>query len=129
MIPRYFSEAANVSALEALLEEIEVVSEEVEEASIGKSVLTGKTLVFTGSLTRFGRNQARKFAERAGARVVTGLSGSVDYLVVGEKAGSKVRLAGELGVEVMDEGKFLAMCGQGADQGADKEEETQKSFI
>ena len=121
VIPRYFAEEANASALQSLLGEIEVMDEEVEAESVGKSILTGKTLVFTGSLARFGRNQARKFAERAGARVVTGLSGSVDYLIVGEKPGSKARLAGELGVEVMDEGRFLEMCGQGVEEEGEEE--------
>ena len=121
VIPRYFAEEANASALQDLLGEIEVMDEEVEAESVGKSILTGKTLVFTGSLARFGRNQARKFAERAGARVVTGLSGSVDYLIVGEKPGSKARLAGELGVEVMDEGRFLEMCGQGVEEEGEEE--------
>ena len=129
VIPRYFAEEANASALQALLGEIEVMDEEVEAESMGKSILTGKTLVFTGSLARFGRNQARKFAERAGARVVTGLSGSVDYLVVGEKPGSKARLAGELGVEVMDEGRFLEMCGQGVEEEEEGEEEGQGMLI
>ena len=127
VIPRYFAEVANASALEALLGEIEVLDEEVEVERINKkSALTGKTLVFTGTLVRFGRNQARKFAERAGARVVAGLSGGVDYLVVGEKPGGKVRLAGELGVEVMEEGKFLEMCGQA---GEGEEGETQGNLI
>ena len=126
VIPRYFAEVANASALEALLGEIEVLDEEVEVEQIKRSALTGKTLVFTGTLARFGRNQARKFAERAGARVVAVLSGGVDYLVVGEKPGGKVRLAGELGVEVMEEGKFLEMCGQA---GEGEEGETQGNLI
>ena len=120
VIPRYFDDIANASAVEALLEEIEVMDEEVDVGNVTESALTGKTLVFTGTLVKFGRNQARKFAERAGARVVVGLSGGVDYLVVGEKPGSKIRVAGELGVEVMDENKFLEMCGQGA--GGEEEE-------
>ena len=126
VIPRYFAEVANASAVEALLDEIEVTDEEVGVENTRRSALTGKTLVFTGSLVRFGRNQARKFAERAGARVVVGLSGGVDYLVVGEKPGSKVRIAGELGVEVMDEDRFLEMCGQGEEGG---QEETQGNLI
>ena len=126
VIPRYFAEVANASAVEALLEEIEVADEEVGVDNTRRSALTGKTLVFTGTLVRFGRNQARKFAERAGARVVVGLSGGVDYLVVGEKPGSKVRLAGELGVGVMDEDRFLEMCGQGEEGG---KENTQGNLI
>ena len=125
VIPRYFDDIANASAVEALLGEIEVMDEEVDVGNVTESALTGKTLVFTGTLVKFGRNQARKFAERAGARVVVGLSGGVDYLVVGEKPGSKIRVAGELGIEVMDENKFLEMCGQAVEE----KEYPQRSLI
>lgn len=73
-----------------------------------EGALSGKTIVFTGTLTNLSRQEAKERAERAGARVVTVLSARVDFLVVGEKPGSKVKKAEELGVQLIDAGRFIA---------------------
>ena len=80
----------------------------------GDSALAGKTMVFTGTLSRMTRDEAKAIAERLGAKVSSAVSKSTDYLVAGEKAGSKARKAEQLGVTVLDEATFLAMADEAA---------------
>lgn len=70
--------------------------------------LAGKTVLFTGTLS-IGRDAAKKKAEAAGAKVVSAISKSVDYLVAGSEAGSKLAKARDLGVSVLDEAAFDAL--------------------
>ena len=72
-----------------------------------QGVLSGKTLVFTGTLQQLSRAEAKRLAEARGARVSSSLSSKTDFLVAGDKPGSKRRKAEELGVEVLDEAAFL----------------------
>ena len=72
--------------------------------------LAGKTILFTGTLQTVGRKEAQAKAEAAGARNVSGVSGKLDILVAGEKAGSKLKKAQALGtVQVLSEEEFLAL--------------------
>ncbi|MCX6351086.1 MAG: NAD-dependent DNA ligase LigA [Bacteroidetes bacterium] len=72
--------------------------------------LAGLNLLFTGTLTKFTRNEAKKLCEAAGGTVAGSLSGKVNYLVVGDNPGSKVDNAKKLGtVQVISEDDFLAM--------------------
>ena len=74
------------------------------------AALAGKTILFTGTLQSIGRKEAQALAEAAGARNVSGVSGKLNILVAGEKAGSKLKKAEALGtVEVMTEEAFLAL--------------------
>lgn len=76
------------------------------------AAFAGKTILFTGTLQRIGRKEAQGLAERAGARNVSGVSGKLDILVAGEKAGSKLKKAEALGtVQVLTEEEFLRMVG------------------
>ena len=69
--------------------------------------LFGKTMLFTGTLTTMDRKIAQELAEKAGAKVLSGVSSQLNILVAGEKAGSKLKKAQELGtVEIWDEEKF-----------------------
>ena len=70
--------------------------------------LAGKTILFTGSLS-MPRSQAEKLAEAAGATPLGGVSKKLNYLVAGEKAGSKLEKAQTLGVTVLDEAEFMGM--------------------
>ena len=71
--------------------------------------LSGKTILFTGSLQELTRNEAKKLAAEAGARNISAVSGNLDILVVGEKAGSKLKKARELGtVEIWTEEQFIS---------------------
>lgn len=74
-----------------------------DEARAGSGPLEGKSFVFTGTLPSMSRAEAKRFVEGRGGRVVSGISKKVDYLVAGEKAGSKRKKAEELGVTVLDE--------------------------
>lgn len=77
--------------------------------------LAGKTVLFTGTLST-GRDAAKKRAEAAGAKVVSAISKSVDYLVAGSEAGSKLTKAQALGITVLDEAAFEAILQSGGGQ-------------
>jgi NAD-dependent DNA ligase len=73
------------------------------------TLFAGKTFVFTGALTRFTREEAEARVERAGGRTAGSISRGTSYLVVGERPGSKLERARELGVPVLTEEEFLRM--------------------
>ena len=75
------------------------------------SQISGKTIVFTGTLTRMGRSEAKDRAETLGAKVSGSVSARTDILVAGEKAGSKAAKALDLGVMVIDEDTWMEMAG------------------
>ncbi len=82
----------------------------VEEASGAASTsLAGKTLVVTGTLVRFSRQEIEELIVQHGGKAASSVSKSTDYLVAGEKAGSKLAKAEELGVPVISEEEFLAL--------------------
>ena len=68
-----------------------------------KSKITGKKIIFTGTLSSMSRAEAKTKAEKLGAKVVSSISKSTDILVTGENSGSKLKKAKELGVKVMNE--------------------------
>jgi DNA ligase (NAD+) len=105
-VVEFFAEPRNVKALDALLAEIEVRDAEKPRKS---SPVSGKTVVFTGSLTKFTRDEAKAVAERLGAKVAGSVSKKTDYVVAGEDAGSKLTKARELGVNVLSEDDWLGL--------------------
>ena len=76
-------------------------------------VLAGRTLVFTGTLAKLSRAEAKRLAEDLGAHVVSSISKHTDFLVVGAEPGSKRKKAEELGVAILDEEQFLALAAGG----------------
>ena len=79
----------------------------IEENVIHDSKLAGKKILFTGSLESMSRAEAKSKAERLGAKVVSSISASTDILVSGEKSGSKLKKAKELGIDVINEVEWL----------------------
>ncbi len=73
--------------------------------------LEGKGFVFTGTLTQFSREEAKRLVEGQGGKSLSSVSRSTDYVVTGEKAGSKLSKARKLGVQVITEEQFLRMIG------------------
>ncbi|MGL4396516.1 MAG: NAD-dependent DNA ligase LigA [Hyphomicrobium sp.] len=103
----FFGEPHNVDAIEALIAEIDV-QPFVQPVATGSPV-AGKTVVFTGTLTRLTRNEAKAQAERLGAKVAGSVSKKTDYVVAGADAGSKLDAARALGVTVLSEDDWLAL--------------------
>ena len=108
-VVEFFAEPRNVKALGELLREIEVKPAEQPKKS---SPVSDKTVVFTGSLTKFTRDEAKAVAERLGAKVAGSVSKKTDYVVAGEDAGSKLAKARELGVSVLTEDEWLTLIGE-----------------
>ncbi|MEZ4910132.1 MAG: NAD-dependent DNA ligase LigA [Saprospiraceae bacterium] len=80
-------------------------------ASEGK--LAGKTILFTGTLLQMGRKEAETLAAKQGAKLLSAVSSNLNILVVGEKAGSKLKKAESLGtVEIWTEGEFISQISQ-----------------
>lgn len=79
-----------------------------ETPAVAGGPLAGKAMLFTGTLS-MPRPEAEKLAEQAGARIVSGVSKKLDYLVAGESPGSKLQKAEALGIPVLDERAFLAL--------------------
>jgi DNA ligase (NAD+) len=106
----FFVEPHNETALDALLAQVRTIP---MEAVKSESPVAGKTVVFTGALTRMTRDEAKAMAERLGAKVSGSISKKTDLLVAGADAGSKLAKARELGVETIDEDGWLSLVGEG----------------
>ena len=106
----FFSEPHNIEAIDALLSEITV--EPFQRTVVASSSVTGKTVVFTGSMERLTRSEAKAQAERLGAKVAGSVSKKTDYVVAGADAGSKLAKARELGVTVLTEDEWLSLVSQ-----------------
>ncbi len=110
-VVEFFAEEHNREVVDALLKEVTVADEEpVPESS---SPVAGKTIVFTGSLERMSRDEAKAMAERLGAKTSGSVSKKTDLVVAGPGAGSKLKQASELGIEVIDEDAWFELVGQG----------------
>jgi DNA ligase (NAD+) len=109
-IADFFAEPRNEAALDALLKEVTI---EPMEAIAAGHPLAGQTIVFTGSLERMTRDEAKAMAERLGAKVSGSISAKTDLVVAGPGAGSKLAKARELGVETIDEEEWARRAGTG----------------
>ncbi|MBX5453042.1 MAG: NAD-dependent DNA ligase LigA [Acidobacteriia bacterium] len=104
----FFSEPRNIATVDALAKILTI--EDVEAPRTG-SILSGKTIVFTGQLTSMTRQEAKARAESLGAKVTDTVSRKTDYVVVGDDPGSKARRAAELGVRTLSEAEWLQIAG------------------
>jgi DNA ligase (NAD+) len=105
-----FANPAERAAIDALAAHLTVEPAARPDAD---SPVAGRTVVFTGTLARMTRAEAKARAEALGARVAGSVSPRTDYLVAGPGAGSKAARAAELGVTVLDEDAWLALIGAG----------------
>jgi DNA ligase (NAD+) len=108
-IADFFAEPHNVEVVDELLRE---VRPEPLEAIDHASPISGKTVVFTGTLEKMTRPEAKARAERLGAKVAGSVSKKTDYVVAGPGAGSKLKDAERLGLKVLSEDEWLALLGQ-----------------
>ena len=79
-----------------------------ETISVSSDAFAGLTVVITGKLERMERKDAERLVERAGGNAVGSISGKTSLLVAGDKAGSKLTKAKEMGVDVIDEAAFIS---------------------
>jgi DNA ligase (NAD+) len=100
----YFGEAHNRRRVERLAQQVRIRDAEKPRVD---SVVAGKTVVFTGTLEKMTRDEAKASAERLGAKVSGSVSRKTDYVVAGPGAGSKLTDAGKLGVRVLTEDEWL----------------------
>ncbi|MBB6223556.1 NAD-dependent DNA ligase LigA [Rhizobium leguminosarum] len=103
----FYKEPRNVEVITRLIEE--VTPQQAEQLVTTGSPVAGKTVVFTGSLEKFTRDEAKARAESLGAKVAGSVSKKTDIVVAGPGAGSKLDKARELGVQTMDEDEWLAL--------------------
>jgi DNA ligase (NAD+) len=104
----YFAEAHNRGVVERLTTEVQIREAEKPKRD---TVVAGKTVVFTGTLEKMARDEAKAMAERLGAKVSGSVSKKTDYVVAGPGAGSKLENARKLGVNVLSEDEWLALVG------------------
>jgi DNA ligase (NAD+) len=102
----YFGESHNRAAVERLTKQVTIVDAEKPKRD---SVVAGKTVVFTGSLEKMTRDEAKAMAERLGAKAAGSVSKKTDYVVAGPGAGSKLAEAKKLGVPVLTEDEWLKL--------------------
>lgn len=103
----FFAEPHNLDILDDLQKQLTI--EPFEAPKIEGSPVAGKTVVFTGSLEKMTRQEAKSRAESLGAKVAGSVSSKTDYVIAGADAGSKLKKANELGVKVLTEDEWLAM--------------------
>ena len=108
-IKDFFDEPHNRKAVDRLLKEVDVAP--VAASRTSGSPVAGKTVVFTGSLEKMTRNEAKARAESLGAKVASSVSQKTDLVVAGPGAGSKLGDAKKYGVRVVDEDARLELIG------------------
>ena len=105
-IASYFGESHNVKMVERLTEHVRIGAAERPRTD---SAIAGKTVVFTGTLEKMTRDEAKAMAERLGAKVSGSVSNKTDIVVAGPGAGSKLAKAKEFGVDVLSEDEWLKL--------------------
>jgi DNA ligase (NAD+) len=107
-VKAYFGESHNRGIVERLTKEVKILDAEKPKSD---SAVAGKTVVFTGSLEKMTREEAKAQAERLGAKAAGSVSKNTDYVVAGPGAGSKLAEAKKHGVKVLSEDEWLKLVG------------------
>jgi DNA ligase (NAD+) len=108
-IAAYFGESHNRGIVERLTREVTILDAEKPKSN---SAIAGKTVVFTGSLEKMTRDEAKAKAERLGAKTSGSVSKKTDYVVAGPGAGSKLTEAKKHGVAVLTEDEWLKLIAE-----------------
>jgi DNA ligase (NAD+) len=108
-VAAYFGESHNRGIVERLTREVTIIDAEKPKSN---SAVAGKTVVFTGSLEKMTRDEAKATAERLGAKAAGSVSKKTDYVVAGPGAGSKLAEAQKHGVPVLTEDEWLKLIGE-----------------
>jgi DNA ligase (NAD+) len=108
----FFADAANRARIERLRAAGVRTTALRRRQPRGDSPLSGKTVVLTGALDRFTRDEVKARLERLGARVVGSVSKKTDYLIAGADAGTKLERARELSVEILSEADLVRLLGE-----------------
>lgn len=103
----FFNNPQQMAAVSDLQSELDI--QPYIRAQTADSPVNGKTVVFTGKLQRLGREEAKAQAEALGAKVAGSVSKKTDYVIAGEDAGSKLKKAAEMGVQVLSEDDWIAL--------------------
>ena len=103
------AEAFDVVVVERLVAQVSIKDAEKPKSD---TPVAGKTVVFTGTLEKMTRDEAKAMAERLGAKVSGSVSKKTDYLVAGPGAGSKLAEANKHGVKVLTEDEWLKLIGE-----------------
>jgi DNA ligase (NAD+) len=103
----FFQNIKNTDML-AELENLGITLRRAEQESGSGGTLEGQTFLFTGTLSKLKRSDAEAMAEKAGAKILSGVSSKLNYLVVGEDAGSKLEKAKKIpAIRILTEDEFL----------------------
>ena len=103
-LKKFFTKENNVNLLKELSNLINIKS--IKTLS-KQTFFSNKNIVFTGTLTKLSRDEAKYKAKSNGAKILTNVSKNTDYLIIGEKAGSKAQKAIDLGIKILNEDEFL----------------------
>ena len=110
-IRNYFSDERNMELINALKNEHLNFEYKGSTATAANSYFSGKTVVLTGTLSKYGRKEATEILENLGAKVTGSVSKATDVVIAGVEAGSKLDKAHALGITILDEEEFLALLG------------------
>ena len=105
----FFGNSQNLALVDDLASAVTITDTKATDFTGSAHPLSGKTVVFTGTLSQMGRAEAKAKAESLGAKVASSISAKTDFLIAGEEAGSKLKTAASLGVRVLPEDEWLAM--------------------
>ena len=108
----FFKKPENLKVINQLRECGVYWDDEVHEKPVSSSLVSGKIFVLTGTLAQLKRDEAKSKIEELGGRVSGSVSKNTDFLVAGTDAGSKLKKAMQLGVEVLDEEKFMSLLAE-----------------
>lgn len=111
----FFRDKENLELIEVLREYGLQFAQEIKETQNEEDkIFEGKTFLFTGTLKNFKREEIKEEIEKLGGKNLSAVSKNLDYLIIGEKAGSKLKKAQELGtVKILTEDEFLEICKKG----------------